>query len=170
MNAKLCRLRAWFVLCGLALLCAPQARGGRPRPAPRSSSNGRGKRIEGTPLAANATGIELLGRDGRLWIFPAQAAREAKQVSSSFSGYPATVMKGALAGRTGQRLSSRLDRALPRGDPGRSAQRLGRSLRRFVPLVCALFRGARLSVARSGVSADRHRVAEPGEFSARSTR
>ncbi len=61
-----------------------------------------GQKIEGTPLASSSAGVELLGRDGRLWTVPAQAARSLKQTSSSFQSYPASVLKTRLQAELGK--------------------------------------------------------------------
>jgi hypothetical protein len=61
-----------------------------------------GQRIEGTPLSTSTAGVELLGRDGRLWSFSPQAAREIKQTGSSFHSYPVSVLKGQLQAELGK--------------------------------------------------------------------
>ncbi|HVU88525.1 MAG TPA: DUF1570 domain-containing protein [Pirellulales bacterium] len=61
-----------------------------------------GQHIEGTPLTSSSAGVELLGRDGRLWTVPAQAAKSLKQTSSSFQSYPVSVLKGRLQTELGK--------------------------------------------------------------------
>jgi Protein of unknown function (DUF1570) len=61
-----------------------------------------GQRIEGTPLSNSKAGVELLGRDGRLWTFSPQAARELKQTGSSFQSLPVSVLKGQLQAELGK--------------------------------------------------------------------
>ncbi len=61
-----------------------------------------GQRIEGTPLVNSAAGVELLGRDGRLWSIAPQAAQSLKQTSSSFQSYPASIMKARLQAELGK--------------------------------------------------------------------
>jgi hypothetical protein len=61
-----------------------------------------GQRIEGTPLTMSSAGVELLGRDGRLWTFSPQVARDVKQTGSSFHSYPISVLKGRLQAEVGK--------------------------------------------------------------------
>jgi hypothetical protein len=61
-----------------------------------------GQRIEGTPLTNTASGVELLGRDGRLWSIAPSEARSLKQTGSSFQSYPVSVLKGRLQAELGK--------------------------------------------------------------------
>ncbi len=61
-----------------------------------------GQRIEGTPLLQSAAGVELLGRDGRLWSIGPQSAGALRQTGSSFQSYPASIMQGRLQAELGK--------------------------------------------------------------------
>ena len=61
-----------------------------------------GQRVQGTPLFSSDARIDLLGRDGRLWSFAPQTAKDLKQIGSSFQSYPASVLKGRLQAELGK--------------------------------------------------------------------
>lgn len=62
-----------------------------------------GNRIEGTPLAWSSENVLLLARDGRLWDFSPNEAREFRKTSSSFQSYSASVMQSQLMAELGNR-------------------------------------------------------------------
>ena len=55
-----------------------------------------GKMLEGQPLSWSQTQMLLLGRDGRLYDFNPQVAKEAAQTSPRFFGYSSSEMKTQL--------------------------------------------------------------------------
>jgi len=61
-----------------------------------------GQRIEGTPLLQTAAGVELLGRDGRLWSIGPQGVGALRQTGSAFQSYPASIMVGRLQSELGK--------------------------------------------------------------------
>ncbi len=61
-----------------------------------------GQRIEGMPLTITNSGVELMGRDGRLWSLPPQDGKTLKQTASSFHSYSASVLKGRLQAELGK--------------------------------------------------------------------
>ena len=123
-----------------------------------------GQKIEGTPLTNSSAGVELLGRDGRLWTVPAKEAGSLKQTSSSFHSYPASVLKGQLQSELGKGF-----RVVSTGHylvayPEKVPRELGRTVRRVVSLVCPVLLCARLSLAGARVSSGRDRLARSAEF------
>lgn len=92
----------WLALCaGLALL----AHGARAAEIPGKGTlelSLHGSRIEGTPLAWSQQNVLLLSRDGRLWDFAPQEAKEFRRVSNTFSSYPASVMQAQLMAELGK--------------------------------------------------------------------
>lgn len=61
-----------------------------------------GSRIEGTPLAWSQQNVLLLSRDGRLWDFSPNEAKEFRRVSNTFTSYPASVMESQLMAELGK--------------------------------------------------------------------
>ncbi len=57
----------------------------------------RGTHVEGAPLVWSERQVELLARDGRLWSFAPQEAKQAHQISPSFRGYSAAELRGLLS-------------------------------------------------------------------------
>ncbi|HEY2840039.1 MAG TPA: DUF1570 domain-containing protein [Pirellulales bacterium] len=62
----------------------------------------RGGRIEGTPLVQTARGLELLGRDGRIWTLPGDDARRLKPMAASFQSYSTAVLRNRLQDELGR--------------------------------------------------------------------
>lgn len=60
-----------------------------------------GERVEGMPLAWSEQNVLLLGRDGRLWDFRPNEAREFRRTSNSFRSYPASVIESQLMAELG---------------------------------------------------------------------
>jgi hypothetical protein len=56
----------------------------------------RGARIEGLPLSWSEEVVHLLGRDGRLWQFPPQEAKNFKKMSTSFRCNSPSEIRAAL--------------------------------------------------------------------------
>ncbi len=61
-----------------------------------------GQSIEGMPLAWNSRQVYLLGRDGRLWEFPPEDARDFRQTSDQFRGYSPSDFRAILLRELGQ--------------------------------------------------------------------
>src|SRR5258708_6323944 len=62
----------------------------------------RGTHIEGMPLVWTERQVELLARDGRLWSFSPQEAKQAHQISPSFRGYSAGELRSLLSRELGK--------------------------------------------------------------------
>jgi hypothetical protein len=62
----------------------------------------RGTHVEGTPLVWTDGQAALLGRDGRLWSFAPEEAKQARQVSATFRGYSATELRSMLTRELGK--------------------------------------------------------------------
>src|SRR5476649_2131001 len=62
----------------------------------------RGGRIEGTPLVQTAHGLELLGRDGRIWSLPTEDARRLKPLPATFQSYSSAVLRNRLQDELGK--------------------------------------------------------------------
>ncbi len=60
-----------------------------------------GQRRQGMPLARTARGIEMLGRDGRVWSVTGAEVAQLKPVADGFQGYPTAVMKRRLQDELG---------------------------------------------------------------------
>ena len=56
----------------------------------------RGQRIEGAPLAWDASEVVLLGRDGRLWQFPPKEATDFHKTADRFQGYSPSELRATL--------------------------------------------------------------------------
>ena len=61
-----------------------------------------GAAIEGTPLFSSAREVQLLGRDGRLFVYAPDAARNSRQAAPTFRSYTAAEMRAQLARELGQ--------------------------------------------------------------------
>lgn len=62
----------------------------------------KGQKIEGMPVALRGARVHLLGRDGRLWDFPAEAAQDARQTGTRFKPYNPSELRAALMRELGQ--------------------------------------------------------------------
>lgn len=63
--------------------------------------NQSGRHIEGLPLLWSHDHV-LLGRDGRVWNFTPEEARDAHTTSSTFQGFTAAELRARLAGELGK--------------------------------------------------------------------
>jgi hypothetical protein len=61
-----------------------------------------GTPIEGTPLFSSAREVQLLGRDGRLFVYAPEAARNSRQTAPKFHSYTAVEMRAQLTRELGQ--------------------------------------------------------------------
>lgn len=61
-----------------------------------------GQSIEGRPLAWNPGEVHLLGRDGRLWEFAPQDAKDFRRTSNHFQPYSPSEIRAALLRELGQ--------------------------------------------------------------------
>jgi len=61
-----------------------------------------GQVIEGTPLSWSRSRIYLLGRDGRLWDFRPQAAKNFERTQSTFESYSAAHIRAQLTRELGR--------------------------------------------------------------------
>jgi len=95
-----------------------------------------GQRIEGAPVEWNAREVVLMGRDGRLWQFPPDEARDYHKTSDRFYGYSPADLRSIL----GRELGGGFDVsgtghylvAHPRGKRDEWADRFEELYRRFV--------------------------------------
>jgi len=62
----------------------------------------RGAHVEGMPLVWSERQVELLARDGRLWSFAPDEAKQARQISPSFRGYSAAQLRSRLSRELGK--------------------------------------------------------------------
>ncbi|HUY36285.1 MAG TPA: DUF1570 domain-containing protein [Pirellulales bacterium] len=62
----------------------------------------RGTHIEGAPLVWSERQVEFLDRDGRLWSFAPQEAKQVRRISPSFRGYSAAELRSRLSGELGK--------------------------------------------------------------------
>ena len=62
----------------------------------------KGQKIEGMPVALSGSRIHLLGRDGHLWDFSAEAAKDARQTATRFKPYSPSELRAALLRELGQ--------------------------------------------------------------------
>jgi len=62
----------------------------------------RGTHIEGMPLVWSERKVELLARDGRLWSFAPDEAKQAREISPSFRGYSAGELRSLLSRELGK--------------------------------------------------------------------
>ena len=60
-----------------------------------------GRRVEGWPLAWSKSTVMLLSRDGWLWDFAPREASDFRNVSNSFSSYPASILRTRLQSELG---------------------------------------------------------------------
>ena len=56
-----------------------------------------GRKIEGLPLSWDDANVHLMGRDGRLWKFAPNAAKDFKKTGDTFRGYSSAEFRAALA-------------------------------------------------------------------------
>ena len=77
------------------LLLAPAARA-TDQPRITMLVDVEGRKLEGRPLAWSRNQAFLLGRDGQLWNFAPNRARNARKTSSSFTSYSASEMRSSL--------------------------------------------------------------------------
>jgi hypothetical protein len=61
-----------------------------------------GAHVEGMPLLWSERQVELLARDGRLWSFSPQEAKQAHEVSRTFRGYTAAELRSGLSRELGK--------------------------------------------------------------------
>ena len=62
----------------------------------------RGKVVEGEPLAWSRRQVFLLGRDGRLWEFAPEEAKDFRKTSNRFRSYSPSELRAALLRELGQ--------------------------------------------------------------------
>lgn len=62
----------------------------------------RGQVVEGTPLTWSREQVLLLGRDGRLWEFPPEEAKDFRKTSGRFRSYSPSELRAALLRELGQ--------------------------------------------------------------------
>ena len=95
-----------------------------------------GQRIEGAPIAWNTRQVVLLGRDGRLWQFPPEDAKDYRPTSDRFYGYPPSELRAVLRRELGRQFdvsgTSHYLVAHPAGEQNRWADRFEDLYRRFV--------------------------------------
>jgi hypothetical protein len=60
------------------------------------------ERLEGMPLAWNSRQVVLLGRDGRLWDFSPEEAKDYRQTSNRFRPYGTSELRGMLLDELGR--------------------------------------------------------------------
>ena len=117
-----------------------------------------GQKLEGSPISWSRQEVHLLGRDGRLWQFDPDQAREFKQTAGAFPALLALgVPRGADAG-TGRRLRSQRDGPLSGRPSARPGRPMGGAVRGPVSLVRPLLLGPRLPARSAAVPAGGRRV------------
>jgi hypothetical protein len=86
-----------------------------------------GNRVEGTPLDYSEKNVSLLARDGRLWNFKPQDAKDFHQTTTHFQGYSAGEMRARLERELGSNYEVAATRhfvvAYPRSQPAPWAER-----------------------------------------------
>ncbi len=86
-----------------------------------------GNHIEGTPLDYSDRNVSLLARDGRLWNFKPQEAKDFHQTTTHFQGYSAGEMRSHLERELGSNYEIATTRhfvvAYPRSQPAPWADR-----------------------------------------------
>jgi hypothetical protein len=96
----------------------------------------RGRQIEGSPLAWNTQEVFLLGRDGRLWQFAPEEAKDFRKTSSRFESYSTPQLRAMLLRDLGGDFAvtgtGHYLVAHPRGEQDRWARRLEELYRSFV--------------------------------------
>ena len=96
----------------------------------------RGRTIEGMPLNWSGDKVYLLGRDGHLWDFRPDEARDYRKTASSFRGYSPAELRAVLQRELGQHLdvtgTGHYLVAHPRNQGAEWAQRFEELYRSFV--------------------------------------
>ncbi len=94
------------------------------------------QQIEGTPLSWSSSRVYLLGRDGRLWDFAPQSARNFQRTAPSFESYSAAHIRSYLIRELGSGFevtgTGHYLVAHPRGESGVWSQRFEDLYRSFV--------------------------------------
>jgi len=62
----------------------------------------RGGRLEGTPLVQTAKGLEMLGRDGRVWTLATEDSKRLKPLPGGFQSYSSAVLRNRLQDELGR--------------------------------------------------------------------
>lgn len=95
-----------------------------------------GQRVEGSPIIWNQREARLLGRDGRLWAFDPQEARDVRKTASQFHDYTPSEFRAALLRELGDAYevsgTGHYLVAHPRGEADRWAQRFEDLYRSFL--------------------------------------
>lgn len=95
-----------------------------------------GTRVEGCPLSWSSREVNLLARDGRLWTFAPDAAKDFRKISETFKGYSASEMRSRLSQELGRNFevsgTGHYLVAHPRGQGGYWSQRFEDQYRSFV--------------------------------------
>jgi len=86
----------WIIVVGLIVLGFGVPAAAAPPHDVMVELTVRGDRIEGAPLAWDTQEVVLLGRDGRLWRFPPEEARDFRKTSDRFQGYSSSELRAML--------------------------------------------------------------------------
>ena len=126
----------WAVACGWLLLAISGAASAA-APLPITlRMNLNGQLVEGVPLAWSAAEVRLLGRDGRLWQFRPEEAREVRKTADSFVPLSVSEFRAQLLRELGQSFevsaAGHYMVAHPRGQRDRWAERFEEHYRTFV--------------------------------------
>jgi hypothetical protein len=92
--------------------------------------------LEGTPLVSNKQEVVLLSRDGKLWTFHPEDAKDFRKASNTFRGYSAAEMRERLSAELGRGFevthTGHYLVAVPRGSKADWAPRFEEMYRQFV--------------------------------------
>ena len=120
------------VVCGLA---APSARAAAPLDW-MIELTVEGRRIEGAPVAWNSREVVLVARDGRIWQFPPEEAKDYRETSDWFRGYSPSELRSRLLRELGSGFevsgTGHYLVAHPSGERDQWADRFEDLFRRFV--------------------------------------
>jgi len=96
-------MRRLFVLAAITALTAGAAAAGEPRRFMIEATVG-GTHLEGAPLAWSDQRVWLLGRDGRLWDFAPDDARDYRKTASYFNPYSTREIRTLLEAELGRQI------------------------------------------------------------------
>ncbi len=138
MPTSLPAFRASFCLlaAAVALGCCPQAVVAAGLPEAMIELSLHGQKVEGAPLGWNSREVHLLGRDGRLWTFDPNEARDFTKTGSEFRAYSPSEFRATLLRELGSGYevsgTSHYMVAHPRGQSDQWAERFEDLYRSFV--------------------------------------
>ncbi len=144
------------LLAVLALTAAAPA--GTPALPIMIEANVRGTRVEGMPLGWDDGKIHLLARDGYLWEFRSDEAKDLRKTAPAFRSYSFAELRSALEARAGRPARADLDGPLPGGPSARCRQEVGQPIRGSCTARSSTTSPCAGCAQDARVSADRHRL------------